>query len=139
MAFEYNDEGIRISKTVSGTKHVYRLSGTQIQTEEWGNNLLIYLYDADGSPIGMQYRNDTMSAGTFYTFWFEKNMQGDIVAVYNSSGTKCVSYVYDAWGNVTQTIHNSTGSNAKASLNPFRYRGYYYDTDTGFYDLSSMS
>ena len=137
MSFEYNDEGIRISKTVSGTKHVYRLSGTQIQAEEWGNNLLIYLYDADGSPIGMQYRNDTMSANTFYTFWFEKNLQGDIVAVYNSSGTKCVSYTYDAWGNITPTPHNLIDSNANASLNPFKYRGYYYDTDTGFYYLNS--
>ena len=137
MSFEYNDEGIRISKTVSGTKHIYRLSGTQIQTEEWGNNLLIYLYDADGSPVGMQYRNDTMSAGTFYTFWFEKNLQGDVIAVYNSSGTKCISYVYDAWGNVTPTPHNLSDSNENASFNPFRYRGYYYDTDTGFYYLNS--
>ena len=40
-----------------------------------------------------------MAEDVFYTFWFEKNLQGDIVAVYNSAGTKLVSYAYDAWGN----------------------------------------
>jgi uncharacterized protein RhaS with RHS repeats len=42
-----------------------------------------------------------MSAGTFEYYIFEKNLQGDIVAVYNSNGTKLVSYTYDAWGNFT--------------------------------------
>ncbi len=137
LSFDYNDEGIRTSKTVNGTEHVYHLSGKQIEAEEWDGNLLVYLYDAEGSPIGMQYRNDTTSTGTFYTFWFEKNLQGDVIAVYNSSGTKCLSYVYDAWGNVTPTPHNLADSNENASLNPFRYRGYYYDTDTRFYYLNS--
>ena len=105
------DGGIRTSKTVNGFEHVYRLSGRKIETEEWDGNLLVYLYDAEGSPIGMQYRNDTMSSGTFYTFWFEKNLQGDIIAVYNSSGTKCVSYVYDAWGNVTVVPVNISETN----------------------------
>ena len=59
-------------------------------------------------------------------------MFGDVVAVYNSSGTKLVSYKYDAWGNFTTTTHaaDSVGGSAK---NPFRYRGYYYDSDLGFY------
>jgi len=85
----------------------------------------------------MQYRNDTMSAGTFYTFWFEKNLQGDVVAVYNSSGTKCVSYTYDAWGNVIPNPVNTFGTNDFATYNPFTYRGYYYDTETGLYYLNS--
>ena len=72
-----------------------------------------------------------------YKFFFEKNIQGDITAVYNTSGTKVISYAYDAWGNFTETIHNSSGSNAYAQFNPFRYRGYYYDTDTGLYYLQT--
>ncbi|MBE6618902.1 MAG: RHS repeat protein, partial [Ruminococcaceae bacterium] len=63
LSFEYNDEGIRVSKTVNGVKHYYHLNGSQIAYEEWGNNILIYLYDADGSPIGMQYRNSTYADG----------------------------------------------------------------------------
>ena len=49
--------------------------------EEWGNNLILYLYEADGSPIGMQYRNTSYAEDVFDTYWFEKNLQGDIVAV----------------------------------------------------------
>jgi len=56
--------------------------------------------------MGMQYRTSSMAEDVFYTFWFEKNLQGDIVAVYNSAGTKVVSYTYDAWGNCIATNHN---------------------------------
>ena len=78
-----------------------------------------------------------MVEGVFYTFWFEKNLQGDIVAVYNSVGTKLVSYNYDAWGNCTTTNHNISGTNSYATYNPFRYRGYYFDSELGFYYLNS--
>ncbi|MBO4308637.1 MAG: hypothetical protein J5885_02285 [Clostridia bacterium] len=84
--------------------------------------------------------NENLSGGAegvFYTYWFEKNLQGDIIAVYNEGGTKIISYTYDAWGNMTSTTSNYTGNNRYASLNPFRYRGYYYDTDTGYYYLQS--
>ena len=114
--FTYNDEGIRTSKTAYGTTHNYLLSGSQIIAEDLGNILLVYLYDENGSPMGMQYRTSSMNEGVFYTFWFEKNLQGDIIAVYNESGTKLISYTYDAWGNVTQTVHNHAGSNSFALL-----------------------
>ena len=135
--YTYNDEGIRTSKKVTGTTHYYTLNGSQILTEQFGNIFIVYLYDESGSPIGMQYRTNSMAEGTFYTYLFEKNLQGDIIAVYNTSGTKLVSYVYDAWGNVTVTNHNVSGTNSGARHNPFRYRGYYYDTETGYYYLQS--
>ena len=113
------------------------MNGSQILTEQFGNIFIVYLYDESGSPIGMQYRTKSMAEGTFYTYLFEKNLQGDIIAVYNTSGTKLVSYVYDAWGNVTVTNHNVSGTNTGARYNPFRYRGYYYDTETGYYYLQS--
>ncbi len=71
----------------------------------------------------------------WYTYWFEKNLQGDIVAVYNSIGVKLISYTYDAWGNFTTTYHN--GASASTLDNPFTYRGYYYDEDLGLYYLNS--
>ena len=74
---------------------------------------------------------------TNYKFFFEKNLQGDIVAVYNETGTKVISYTYDAWGRVVETVHSSTGTNAYAQYNPFRYRGYYYDTETNLYYLQT--
>jgi len=104
--------------------------------EEWGNNLVLYLYDADGSPIGMQYRNTSYGEGQFDTYWFEKNLQGDVVAVYNHSGIKLIAYTYDAWGNSSVSYYNS-GASTTATYNPFRYRGYYLDSESGFYYLNS--
>ncbi len=137
--FTYNDEGIRTSKTLpSGTCVEYVLNGSQIVAEMTDTYTIVYMYDASGSPIGMKHRLSSYAAGVFNIFWFEKNLQGDIVAVYNSDGVKCISYIYDAWGKILKTTtHNSTGTNAYASRNPFRYRGYYYDVDLRLYYLQS--
>ena len=131
VSFRYNDEGIRTGKNVNGVEHSYSLNGSQIIMEDMGGSLLVYLYDASGSPIGMQYRNRIYDMGAYDNFWFEKNLQGDIVAVYDEDGTKLISYTYDAWGNFTTTYHNGCTASHIANLNPFRYRGYYYDSETG--------
>ena len=124
-------------KTGKAVYKQHTLNGSQIISEQRDDKLLVFLYDESGSPIGMQYRTDSMSEGTFYTYLFEKNLQGDIIAVYNTSGTKLISYVYDAWGNFRQTNHNISGTNAGAQYNPFTYRGYYYDAELDFYYLQS--
>ncbi len=137
MSFTYDDNGIRTSKTVNGVTHTYQLNGNQIVSEAWGNNLIVYLYDASGAPIGMMYRTTSYDITDWDVFWFEKNLLGDIVAVYNSAGTKVVTYTYsDAWGNHSVTYSNG-GASTGARYNPFRYRGYYYDTDLGMYYLQS--
>ena len=69
--------------------------------------MLMYVYDETGSPIAIKYRTSSYAQNTFDVFFFEKNLQGDIVAIYNSSGTKIGSYTYDAWGNFTVTINSS--------------------------------
>ena len=137
MSFTYDDNGIRTSKTVNGVTHTYQLNGSQIVSESWGDKLIVYLYDASGAPIGMMYRTTSYDITAWDVFWFEKNLQGDIVAVYNESGTKVATYTYsDAWGNHSVTYSNGGGSTG-AQYNPFRYRGYYYDTDLGMYYLQS--
>ena len=136
MSFTYNDEGIRTSKTVNGVTHTYYLNGSQIMAEEWEDKLLVYLYDASGSPIGMMYRTTSYEIDEWNVFWFEKNLQGDIVAVYNRMGLELVTYSYDAWGNQTVSYWNGGGT-SPAQYNPFRYRGYYYDTDLRMYYLQS--
>ena len=137
LSFTYNHDGIRTSKTVNGVVHNYTVSGALILTEEWGTNLVVYLYDANGAPIGMRYRTSSMAKGVFYTFWFDKNLQGDVVAVYNETGTKVLSYTYDAWGNKTTTVHNNSGTNSYAQYNAITYRGYYFDSETNLYYVSS--
>ena len=137
IEFLYNADGIRTSKTVNGTEHVYTLNGSQIVSEAWLDRLLIYLYDESGSPIGMQYRTSSYAAGVYDTFYFEKNLQGDIIAIYTESGRKILEYTYDAWGNHSVTWTYLTMETLPAGTNPFRYRGYYYDTDTQLYYLQS--
>ena len=137
MSFTYNDDGIRTSKTVNGVKHTYKLNGSQIVSEQWEDKLIVYLYDASGAPIGMMYRTTNYAVGDFDVFWYEKNLQGDIVAVYNETGTKVAAYTYiDAWGNHSVSYSNG-GASTGAQYNPFRYRGYYYDTDLSMYYLQS--
>ena len=137
MSFTYNDEGIRTSKTVNGVNHTYQLNGSQIASESWGDKLIVYLYDASGSPIGMMYRTTSYAINQWDVFYFEKNLQGDVVAVYNSAGTKVVTYTYtDAWGNHSVKYANG-GASTGAAYNPFRYRGYYYDIDLVMYYLQS--
>ena len=134
--YTYNDEGIRIAKNDRGTLHTYQVNGTQIVSETWGIHTIFYVYDEMGSIAGMRYRTSNYAEGVFDEYLFEKNLQGDVVAIYNASGIKLVSYTYDAWGKVTTAYHNG-GASTGARYNPFRYRGYYYDDDTGLYYLNS--
>ena len=68
---------------------------------------------------------------TANTYYFQRNLQGDVVAIYNKNGTLKAKYLYDAWGNCT--ISSETTDYDVANVNPIRYRGYYYDSDTGLY------
>ena len=102
--------------------------------------LIYYVYDENGLPIGLKYRTSAYEAGVFDCFFFEKNLQGDIIGVYNSTGKRIGTYTYDAWGNFNYSL--ASGNTALETrivfrLNPFRYRGYYYDVETGYYYLQS--
>ena len=89
-----------------------------------------------GLPLGMRYHSASASTSAWESYWFDRNLQGDIIAVYNEAGTLLMSYNYDAWGSCAYTSHNG-GSSTAAYYNPFRYRGYYYDSDLTMYYLNS--
>jgi hypothetical protein len=80
---------------------------------------MTFAYDENGAPQSFTYN------GTKYNYMI--NLQGDVIKICNSAGTIVGSYVYNAWGKVV----SSSGS--MVSINPLRYRGYYFDTETGFY------
>ena len=88
----------------------------------------LYSYDASGDVISVNYN------GTEY--FYLRNGQNDVVGLMDGNGTRVVEYTYDAWGKListTGTLATSLGAD-----NPFRYRGYYYDTETGLYYLTKM-
>ena len=134
MSFKYNDEGIRTSKTVNGVTTNYYLEGSRIIAEETNGNITVYLYNSTGI-VGYQYHASSYAADVWDLYFYDKNLQGDIVAIYTSAGVKKASYAYDAWGNATITYHN--GASSSSINNPFTYRGYYFDKDLGLYYLNS--
>ena len=136
ITLKYNDNGTRVTKTKGGVTTTYYYEGTLLIAEQNANETIIYIYDDYGSVIGMQYRLTTYAEDVWDVYWFERNLQGDIVAVYNTTGTKLISYTYDAWGNFTTTYYNN-GASTTAIKNPFRYRGYYYDSDLQLYYLQT--
>ena len=141
-SYTYNDEGIRTSKTVNGIKHEYTLEGTKILSEKIyninGNEiaLVVYLYDEANAPIGFMYRDSSDAKAEFEEYLFVKNIQGDIIGIYNTTGVEVVHYDYNAWGE-TVNITFEAGYNHIVQINPFRYRGYYFDSESGFYYLNS--
>ena len=91
--------------------------------------ILDFIYDNQGLPFALNY--STNNGSSFTTYYYVLNLQGDVVKLVDGGGTSVASYAYDAWGKIL----SSSGS--KAEINPLRYRGYYYDTETGFYYVSS--
>ena len=98
-----------------------------------------YYYDAAGKPVAIRAFTRTSSTANFTDtiYYLQTNLQGDVVGIYNASGTKIYEYAYDAWGNIIKSSQVATGGSAAHAVNPFRYRGYYYDTETGLYYLQS--
>ena len=120
--YKYDAENLRYEKTVNGVTTRYYYNAGQLQAEERGDEFIYYLYGIEGIT-GMIYN------GQYY--FYKKNVLGDVTEIYNSNGSEVASYDYDAWGNVI----NKSGT--MADVNPIRYRGYYYDSETGFYYLNT--
>ena len=85
LEFTYNADGIRTSKTVDGVTHYYLLDGSTVLSEEWTDGtrhiLMVYVYDAAGSPIGFRCLDSNDSSGKFHSYIYQKNLQGDIVGI----------------------------------------------------------
>ena len=85
----------------------------------------------------MRYKNGS----TTTDYYFVCNWRGDVIRIYDGAGAVVANYNYDAWGNVISVTDANgaaiTDSTHIANVNPLRYRGYYYDSETGFYYVSS--
>ena len=125
--FVYNADGLRVQKTVNGVVTKYTLHGKNIVHMISGADELHIFYDAQNRPAVVVYN------GTAYAY--VKSLQGDIVAILDENGNTVVSYGYDAWGSplwCTGELAETLGK-----VQPFRYRGYVFDEETGFYYVSS--
>ena len=133
ISYTYNHDGIRTSKTINGITTYYVVDENNNVVKQYElvdgveTNVIEFVYDSNGSPIYFTYNNAT--------YYYEKNLQGDIVAILDANGNTVVEYTYDIWGelaSITGTLADAIGV-----INPLRYRGYYYDTETGLYYLQS--
>ena len=125
--FVYNADGLRVQKTVNGVATKYTLHGKNVVHMTSGTDELHFFYDAQNRPAVVVYN------GTAYAY--VKSLQGDIVAILDENGNTVVSYGYDAWGAplwCTGELAETLGK-----VQPFRYRGYVFDEETGLYYLRS--
>ena len=125
--YYYNCNGVRYKKVNNGVTTTYYLDGEKILGEDRSDGTkLRYFYDIDGL-CGMEYN------GTRYNY--VRNAYGDIVML-TSSGLPTAIYYYDAYGNckVYDVDGNeNTDSDFLGNINPFRWKGHYYDVESGLY------
>ncbi len=126
---------------MGGIKHTYTLDGAKILREQWveGEDIkreITPLYDNEDNVCGILHCD--------IPYYFLKNLQGDVIAITNQRGETVARYTYDAWGactisydaTATPAVEGGEAINI-ATINPFRYRSYYFDTETGLYYLQS--
>ena len=98
---------------------------------------IYYWYDSYGNLSAIRYADGTVDN----IYYVVCNSRGDVEAFYNGSGTVKSRYVYDSWGNVIKVVNANgveiTNQNDVAFINPIRYRGYYFDSETGLYYINS--
>ena len=133
VQFQYNHGGLRTRKAVTenniATTADYTWHGTLLTHLKQGGNNLHFFYDAQSRPAMVDFN------GTKYTYLH--NLQGDICGMLDSAGNLVVEYKYNEWGKPVSVRTLTTAYDTLASLNPFRYRGYIWDEETGRYYLRS--
>ena len=123
ISYTYDMAGVRSSKTVGSTTYDFTTLSGLVTRQTGGGKTIDFVYDENNQPLAMKYNN------TLY--YYVLNAQGDVVRIVDGSRSVVASYTYDPWGKIISS------SGTLADINPLRYRGYYYDSETGFYYLQS--
>lgn len=131
LTFKYDHNGLRTQKVVTKNGATvttnYVLHGKLITHMTVGSDKLHFSYDAQSRPAKVSFN------GEMYTY--AHNLQGDIVGILDKNGNFVVEYKYDVWGKLLSTSGNMVDTLGKH--NPFRYRAYVYDEESGLYYLRS--
>lgn len=145
IRYQYSDQGYRTQKTFytySGYTPIltqtidYELIDDKVVYETDGSYGIIYTYDYDGTLISFNYDSDITDQNSGSEYFYIRNQMGDITHIATSDGTVVVHYVYDAYGQITD-IDITAGYSTIANANPYRYRGYRYDSEISMYYLNS--
>ena len=139
-SYKYDGDNIRTEKEEGGRKHEYYTNGGKIYGEEITENgakkRYRYVYEGE-RVIGITIDNEK-------NYYYQYGTSGDIVRICDAQGSVVARYNYDAWGkcrvytsNWVDITENSGYNNHIGRINPFRYKGYYYDEGTGLYYLQS--
>ena len=136
VSFEYDSDGIRTKKQVPHGRiymvYSYITQNGKVvrQSDNRGDaaKVLDFIYDESDRPFALIYTNGADDPVTYY---YVLNLQGDVVGLVDENGVFVAQYTYNAWGEILDI------SGDMAAINPLRYRGYYYDTETGWYYLQS--
>ena len=127
IQMNYDSNGMRTQKSVDGVKtNYYYDSSNNLFALTQGNDTLFFYYDNSGEVMSVSCN------GTMY--FYIKDLQGDITEIVDKDGKAVAEYAYDAWGNM---LTEDNGTLTIGKLNPFRYRSYVYDEETGLYYLQS--
>jgi len=127
VKFVCDHTGLRVKKTVDGVDALYTYNGKKLTHLRKENTQIHFFYDAQGRPSIVRQN------GIDYAYMH--NLQGDIIGIVDMGGKVVVEYAYDAWGKPIATMGSMAGT--LGYDNPFRYRGYVYDEETGLYYLRS--
>ena len=130
--YTYDESGIRSSKTVNGVTTYFTTKDGVVLSQTDGTNTMYFQYDNSGNPTGFLYN------GTQY--FYLTNQMGDVIGITDNAGSLIATYTYGAWGEVLAVTPATAGNSTQlaiANANPLRYRGYYFDQETGYYYLQS--
>ena len=135
VTFAYDSDGKRVRKTSGENTTTYYYNGNVLSglvrraAGSTGVGTTVqFVYDTQGKPFMLRLNGKT---DYFYLY----NGLGDVTGLVDSSNQVVVRYQYNSWGKVTST--QDTSGVSLATLNPFRYRKYVHDPETGLYCLGS--
>lgn len=147
ITYQYNDQGYRTSKSsyhfswatppgfVLDQMISYQLIDDKVVYETDGIYGILFTYDYDGTLISFNYDSNVNDSTAGTEYFYLRNQQGDITMISDVSGNVVMKYSYDAYGNVT--CSPTSGYTDLTAINPYTYRGYRFDSETGMFYLNS--
>lgn len=124
VSYQYGINGLRNEKTVNGVSTSFIYEGSDL-IAELSDDPIYYIYDGNFDLVGFEWNGQA--------YYYLYSVFGDVIGIVGVNGAVLCTYTYDLWGNIISIA----GDMSLAERNPIRYRGYYYDNESGFYYLES--